>query len=88
MSKVGIVILNYLNYKDTVDWVNSLLKDKYLEKEIIILDNHPENESKDFLQNYLKTIFPNIYFLENEKNDGFARGNNLGINFARKELDC
>lgn len=88
MNKVGIVILNYLNYKDTVDCVNSLLKDKYPIKEIIIVDNHSENGSKEFLQNYLNTLQEKVYFLENNKNDGFARGNNVGIVFARKKLHC
>lgn len=85
--KIGIIILNYLNYWDTIECIESLEKDTYLEKRIIVVDNGSLNES----WNMLSERYDNqnhIYLLKTEKNEGFARGNNKGIEYARNELDC
>jgi HK97 family phage major capsid protein len=39
VDKVGIVVLNYLNYKDTIECVNSLLDINYDNYDILLVDN-------------------------------------------------
>lgn len=87
MNKVGIVILNYLNYKDTIDCVKSLKMDLYENKEIVIVDNDSNNESYDTLKS-LFSAEKNIHVIKNDTNLGFARGNNEGILYAREKLKC
>lgn len=87
MYNVGIVLLNYLNYKDTIECVESLNCDIYPKKNLIIVDNCSENESWDELNKLYKDK-KDIYLLRSNENLGFARGNNLGIEFARKSLKC
>lgn len=87
MNKVGVVILNYLNYNDTIECIDSLFRDKYSNKEIIIVDNGSYNESWGVLYEKYKNN-KNIYLLKGDINEGFARGNNLGILFAKDILKC
>lgn len=88
MVKVAVVILNYLNYQDTIECIESLTNDTYTNKEIIIVDNHSNNKSAEILKAHMIKKRFNIHFLINEKNEGFARGNNRGILFARQQLNC
>lgn len=88
MRKVAVVILNYLNYKDTIECIESLMKDTYKNKEIIVVDNASRNESIKILSNYITNSNIKIHFLINETNEGYAKGNNLGILFARDVLNC
>ncbi|TCL36081.1 GT2 family glycosyltransferase [Anaerospora hongkongensis] len=87
MHKVAIVILNYLNYKDTIECVESIIIDKYQNKEIVIVDNGSPNESRVKLQERFHTN-NGIHLLIHDKNDGFARGNNIGIRYATDVLKC
>lgn len=87
MKKVGIVLLNYLNYKDTMECVESLKSNLYNEKKIIIVDNNSNNESWKILNEKFKNK-KDIFLIRSDKNLGFANGNNLGIKFAREKLNC
>ncbi len=87
MDKVAIVILNYLNYKDTMECVESIALDQYPAKEIIIVDNGSPNDSQARLEEKFRN-HGGVHLLFSEKNEGFARGNNLGIRYARDILGC
>lgn len=87
MYKVGIVILNYLNYQDTIECIKSLEIDLYDNKEIIIVDNNSSNESYSILKELYENK-KNIHIIKNSINLGFARGNNEGILYAREKLKC
>lgn len=87
MNKVAIIVLNYLNYQDTIECVDSIAIDHYPEKEIIIVDNKSPNESKEKLEERFRNI-NGIHLLLNDKNSGFARGNNVGIRYATEILGC
>ena len=43
MNKISIVVLNYLNYVDTIECVDSILEMKYKFEGIIIVDNNSKN---------------------------------------------
>lgn len=87
MQKVAIVILNYMNYKDTIECVESVNLDNYPSKEIIIVDNGSANESREELEKRYK-YDARIHLLLHDNNEGFARGNNLGIRYATDVLGC
>lgn len=87
MNRVGVVILNYLNYNDTIECVESLMSDTYGDKEVIIVDNGSSNESWEVLFDRYNGE-ESIYLIQSDKNEGFARGNNIGIVFARIKLGC
>ena len=87
MDKIGIVILNYLNYKDTIECIDSLQDDVYQNKEIIIVDNKSNNESWDVLCKLYKNK-ARIHLIQSNENIGFAKGNNIGIVYARTKLKC
>lgn len=87
MFKLGIIILNYNTYFDTVECVESILKQDYKQIEIIIVDNCSNDGSYEkFLKKFSKV--KNISVIKNDKNLGFAKGNNVGIVYARKKLGC
>ena len=67
MEKVGIVILNYLNYQDTIDCIDSLNIDLYNNKEIIIVDNYSKNESYNILNDLYKNN-KHIHVIKNDCN--------------------
>ena len=54
---------------------------KGLEAEIIVVDNHSQDESLE----YLRPRFPGVIFLANTENTGFARANNQALEQARGE---
>lgn len=87
MELVCVVILNYLNYTDTIECVESVRKDNYKNKRIIIVDNCSHNESFDVLVEKYKND-EEIFVLKTEDNLGFAKGNNIGIKFAREKWNC
>lgn len=86
MEKVAVVILNYLNYKDTIECIESIKNDKYENKEVIVVENGSSNESWDELSRLYGNT--SIHLIKSDKNLGFARGNNLGIRYATDKLNC
>jgi len=78
--RVGIVILNYMNFKDTIECVDSALNLTYRNKEIIIVDNFSPNNSFEILKENYKN-FKQIKLLRTNENLGFANGNNTGIKY-------
>lgn len=73
--RVGIVILNWNGWQDTVECLNSLQDLRYSNFEIIVVDNASTNDSVK----QIRERFPHIRLIENSENGGFAKGNNLGI---------
>lgn len=86
MKKIGIVILNYLNYSDTVECVESLKKQTNQNYEIIIVDNDSQNSSYEKLQEQYASN-KNITILQTGGNLGYAKGNNVGIKYAKQKLN-
>lgn len=87
MEKVVVVVLNYMNYKETFQCVDSMLFQKNVSYEIIIVDNGSSNGSyaelrKRYRDNHL------IHVLHSHTNYGFAKGNNIGINYAKRKLSA
>ena len=71
-KKVNIVVLNYNNYRDTIECIDSILKLNYVNYNLIIVDNASTNNSFEYLNKHFKFLRENsiIYnyqlFEENE----------------------
>lgn len=76
---ISIIVVN-LNGKDYIaECLNSLLRQTLHDWEIIVVDNG----SKDGSVEYVEANFgPGIRLLRNQRNEGFAGGNNQGIRVA------
>lgn len=76
--KIGIVILNYNNFRDTVDCVNSIKNSSYANYKICIVDNFSSLEEQNkFRKQYASD--PAVLLVLNSCNHGFSHGNNCGI---------
>lgn len=141
-DKVYIIILNYNNWYDTIECLESVLRNDYHNYQVIVVDNNSQNNSLDYmkawadgkvdicvdprkplmnlffppipkpipyvcytkdeaekggnpdLEGKLRNNFPQgittkyaLIFIENNKNLGFAGGNNVGIRYALAKND-
>lgn len=73
---VSVVILNWNGKQYLSECLNAVLKQNYPHIEVIVVDNGSQDGSVEFLrENYRASI----KIVQNEKNLGFAEGNNRGI---------
>ena len=85
MKKISIVILNYINYKDTIECIESIFEMNYRYEGIVVVDNNSENESVKILNKKYKDN-KKIIIVKARHNYGFAKGNNIGICIARRKF--
>jgi len=81
LKKVSIILVNWNNYKDTCECLDSLGNITYPNYRIIIVDNG----SRIALYQKLVSEYPQHRFIRNEENLGFAVANNVGIRNALEE---
>lgn len=76
---LSIVIINYNTFQLTCACIESVLQyARNISYEIIVVDNaSPKDNADEFL-----VRFPQIKLVKNPENNGFAKGNNLGIRHA------
>jgi hypothetical protein len=72
--KVTILIVNYNNWEDTVECIESVCKSTYKDFEVIVVDNSPNDISVNKLQEWAKgaikinkTLFPELVYPEEIK---------------------
>ncbi len=84
MKKIDIayIVLNYMAYQETIKCVEYINKNSDTKDYIIVvIDNNSHNDSYE----KLKDIFceeKKLVLIKNSKNLGFAKGNNVGINYV------
>lgn len=95
----AVIILNYNNYEDTINCIDSVEKYNTAPIKYIIVDNGSTRKgvtekldsylSSRFHSNYKKynegdgsSTLPYVSFLISQTNDGYARGNNKGLQLA------
>lgn len=84
--KFSFVILHYLTYDDTVECIDSILNNiQYPDYDIVVVDNASANDSLQKLEKKYGNQ-EKVYFVKNKSNLGFAKGNNVGYQFAKNEL--
>ncbi|UCH92186.1 MAG: glycosyltransferase family 2 protein [Candidatus Aminicenantes bacterium] len=76
--KVIVLLLNW-NGRDLMkDSCESYLNNDYPNFEVVMIDNGSTDDSVD----YVKTNFPGVIILRNERNLGYSGGFNVGLNYA------
>ncbi len=83
--KLSVIILNYnVRYflEQCLISVHRATAD--MEAEIIVVDNASEDDSCRFV----KEKYPNVILVENAKNEGFSKGNNIGAQRAGGDFLC
>lgn len=76
----SIIIVNYRNQKLVLKCVTSIISlEKKLNYEIIVVDNN----STDNTEILLKSIYPQLVWIQMGYNSGFGRANNVGIKKAK-----
>ena len=78
---VSIIILNYNAGKLLLDCVDSVFLSNYKNFEVIVVDN----VSTDNSHKKCKETFEKIVLIENKRNLGYCKGNNVGIENANGE---
>lgn len=84
--RICFVILHYLIAQETQNCIESLLELPLpADSKIVVVDNGSNNGSYEKLR---ETFLTNerVIFLHNDKNLGFAGGNNVGYEFAQNQL--
>ncbi|MQB61876.1 glycosyltransferase [Limosilactobacillus reuteri] len=84
-TKIGIVILHYETINDTKNCIDSII-DNILDENIYIIV--VDNGSKTGTIDSLKKEYKNVHFIKSPLNIGYAKGNNLGYEFAKNQLHC
>ena len=87
MTKISIIIVTYNSSKHIFDCLESIFKynDIGNELEIIIVDNHSEEQKEMFLKLQEK-YGDKIVLKDSGKNGGYGYGNNIGIRTAKSDI--
>ncbi|PID62376.1 MAG: glycosyl transferase family 2 [Ignavibacteriae bacterium] len=84
--KFAFVILHYNTIEETEVCISSILQNIKEENIfLVIVDNNSPNKTGEILQEKYKTL-TNITVIINNTNLGFAKGNNIGFNYAKYQL--
>jgi len=97
-NNIAIIILNYKNYSDTIRCIESILQEYPEEVNIVVVDNASDNGSLSEIEasfskrtkvgywyeaeNKREYDDFNILLVQNQKNGGYAVGNNVGLKVA------
>lgn len=88
MDTVAFVILHYLALEDTIECIESIFNNVcYDNIKIVIVDNASFNKSGLILKEKYKDD-NRVTVILNDKNIGFAKGNNIGYKYAKDVLNA
>jgi GT2 family glycosyltransferase len=77
-SLVSIIIVNWNGRDVLAECLDSIFRQAYKQVEVIVVDNHSTDDSLELLKKY-----KHVLVVRNDKNEGFARGNNVGVEHAK-----
>lgn len=83
MSRIGIVVLNYNDYKETREYIDTIKKFRII-NEIVVVDNNSTDASYEVLKRMEKG---NITVLKADENRGYSSGNNIGVKYLKDKAD-
>lgn len=75
---VAVVILNWNGGEEILDCLQSVFESVYKAIEVVVVDNGSEDGSTEAIGRR----FPQVHFIRNQRNLGFARGSNQGMEWA------
>ncbi|UCF78326.1 MAG: glycosyltransferase family 2 protein [Candidatus Eiseniibacteriota bacterium] len=78
MSKVAVIVVNWNAREDTRECIESLGRSSHSPLDVILVDN----ASSDGSVTHLKQLFPEVTFIQNPRNEMFARASNAGMRLA------
>ncbi len=105
----NIVILNYKNWQDTIECLESVFRSNCSDFRVFVIDNDSQNDSLKNIMNWAAHVrgfsllpnnffhgrdldniqdidaLPPLVFVQNEKNSGFAAGNNIILRILTRE---
>ena len=82
--KLSIIIVNYNASHFINQTINSILKSNLnIEYEIVIVDNNSYDDSVELI----KGEYPNLKIILNDKNLGFSKAVNIGVNTSLGDYD-
>lgn len=80
-DNVYIILVNYNGSKETIECIESIKKNESnCNYKIIVVDNNSTDNSIEMLSN-----ISDIHIIKSKNNNGFAKGNNIGIEYALNE---
>lgn len=85
--EIGIVVLNYKSYRDTIKCVSTYLSQKNINLHIVIVDNASNDNSFSILCGFFENE-ERVTVLESKTNGGYASGNNVGIHYLNDVIKC
>lgn len=77
-NTVAVVILNWNGGDDIQEAVKSIFDSTHKQLEVVIVDNGSADGSSD----RIRSLYPQVHFIRNPQNLGFARGSNQGISWS------
>jgi len=77
--EVSIIILNWNGLNDTVECLESLKKVTYPNYRVILVDNGSRGDDVKTLR---ESFGDYVHIIANDRNYGFAEGNNIGMRYA------
>ena len=80
---VAVIIVNYGTPRLTIDCVHSLLRSTGVQPAIIVIDNASPDDSAKQFEEHLAAL-PGVTVVARDVNDGYAGGNNVGLEMARR----
>jgi GT2 family glycosyltransferase len=81
MSKVGMVVLNYNDYKTTRIMLDTIKSYRSIDS-IVVVDNNSTDNSYELLKEYNSN---KIDVIKSKSNNGYSAGNNVGIKHLLKK---
>ncbi len=83
--KVGVIIVTFNSQKDIGRLLESIIIQNCRDLSVYIVDNNSSDNTLDIVKQYQSQLLINIIFCKT--NNGFAKGNNIGIQKALDD-DC
>lgn len=84
LFQIVVILVNYNSFEDTKECIKSIVENEEVDSPIVIVDN---NSSDAHLLDRLKEDYSNLEIIKNASNVGFGRANNIGIQWAFKNLE-
>ena len=81
----AIIIVTYNSGKTIACCLHSVLETLRPCDEVLIIDNHSQDNTVKQIQRFLKPSSGRVKFFPQIKNLGFSKGCNIGIKYSKKE---
>lgn len=83
---IAVVVVNYHSEDRTIAFVKDELSKIKTPHVVLIVDNGSTKESEEALRSSFREDDPAVVIIPSKENLGFARGNNLGVEYARNSF--